>query len=670
MASHCAVSYIEPTLWKGCQLFNQWLKERKMASGKAVTTVFCARRAVLVAAMAICVFLPSFTFPSPALAQGFFGLFGNNDDEAFQVADPLDYTVSLTQSGLSDDEESELRAASSLITDVGRPVSGSLGLITKARNDRDQLIGALYQQAYYGGIVRVTIDGRDVDNIDPLFQFDAASPPVVTIDIRAGRKFTFGDVTLAGDTGGFSPESIGLVTGLTASSETVFDAERQIVSLLREQGHPFAEITDRRIEADHQSGTLDVYIEAAAGTTASLGEPEISGNRDVETGFIRRQSGIETGRLYSPDELSSARRNLLDLDVFETVTVRPGDALDPSGLLPVEIEVRERKLRYFGVGATFSNSDGAGVEGYWGHRNLFGQAEKLRVEASINRIGETADLGELNYSSAILFEKPGVLDPKSKFTANVRAVSENYDAFTRQSVRGGVGIEYKPDEKQTISAGLDLDWSVIDEPGTPEKTHLIFSTPLTWKYDASDDRLDPTSGYRLSMLAEPSHDFANSVSFIKGRAEVSTYFSPTGPDSPVTFAARVAAGSIAGAALGDVPADRRFYAGGGGSIRGYGFQSVGPKDGDGNPTGGLSLLETSLEARIAATETLGVVVFVDAGNVYTSEFPGGGGLKIGAGAGVRYKTPFGPLRLDVGIPLNPDRDDDDFGIYAGIGQAF
>ncbi len=612
-----------------------------------------------------------FSPPVQSQAQGFFGLGQDEPEQQFEVVDPTYYSVRFSQTGLTPDEASTIEGFSSLIADQEEPVSGSLGVMAKARSDRDNLIGALYSQAYYGGVVTIRIEGTPLDQLPPTAEFDRSGTVDVAISIDAGPKFSFGSVRITGDTAGFSPEAVGLASGAPAGSEVVFQAEDAIIAQLRRQGHPFAKIADRRIEADHDSRTLDVLIEVAAGPTASLAAPTITGNAAVETGFIVEQSRIVPGRLYSPEELSEARRHLLDLEVFEVVTVTPGNALDAAGMVPVEIEVKERKMRYFGVGATYSNdsSDGFGIEGYWGHRNLFGRAEKLRIEGAISRIGETGDLGELNYSSAILFEKPGIFGPTTSFTASARALSENTDAFVKRSVRGRSGIKFKPDDRNEFSAAIDLDRSEIEEPpGGDVTSHLILSTPLEYAYDGSDEKLDPKGGYRFAALLEPAHDIETSASFVTGKAEVRGYYTPI--EDGVTFAARLAVGSITGADLEDIPADRRFYAGGGGSIRGYAYQAAGPKDQDGTPTGGLSIFETSVEARIPVTDSLGIVAFIDAGNAYESEAPDPGDLRVGVGGGIRYQTPFGPLRLDVGVPLDPEDDDDDFGIYAGIGQAF
>ncbi len=159
------------------------------------------------------------------------------------------------------------------------------------------------------------------------------------------------------------------------------------------------------------------------------------------------------------------------------------------------------------------------------------------------------------------------------------------------------------------------------------------------------------------------------VPFVKFRGEGSAYYS-LDTDGRFVLAGRTVAGSIVGADLAEIPADRRFYAGGGGSVRGYAYQGIGPRDARGQPTGGLSLLEGSVEMRFAVTEKFGIVPFVDAGTVSTKAFPDFSEVRAGAGVGIRYLTPFGPLRVDAAVPLNPGPGDPDFGIYAGIGQAF
>jgi len=192
---------------------------------------------------------------------------------------------------------------------------------------------------------------------------------------------------------------------------------------------------------------------------------------------------------------------------------------------------------------------------------------------------------------------------------------------------------------------------------------------LQYVYDNRDNRLNPTSGFRVLAYAEPSYDIMSGAAFLKLKGEGAAYQS-LDTASKFVLAERVVLGSIVGTSLEHVPADRRFYSGGGGSVRGYAYQGIGPKDIDNQPIGGLSFFETSVEMRIALTDTIGIVPFVDAGTVSTKSTPDFSDMKVGAGVGLRYITPFGPLRIDAALPLNRDRGDPRFGIYAGIGQAF
>jgi translocation and assembly module TamA len=261
-----------------------------------------------------------------------------------------------------------------------------------------------------------------------------------------------------------------------------------------------------------------------------------------------------------------------------------------------------------------------------------------------------------------------VVGPASKFFANLKTVYEHPDAYDRFSTKGGVGLSYELDKRQTVSAEVSLDYSKITD-SFGKHDYLIASVPLQYVFDNRDNKLNPKSGFRLLAYAEPSYDLLNGATFVKLRGEGSAYQAiDTG--GRFVLAGRVALGSIVGAGLQDVPADRRFYSGGGGSVRGYAYQGIGPKDINGKPTGGLSYFETSAEMRIGITDTIGIVPFVDAGTVSTSQFPDFSNVKVGAGVGLRYITPFGPLRIDGAVPLNREPGDPRFGIYAGIGQAF
>ena len=284
-------------------------------------------------------------------------------------------------------------------------------------------------------------------------------------------------------------------------------------------------------------------------------------------------------------------------------------------------------------------------------------------------MGSTSEYDDLTYHGAVLFEKPGVIGPASTFTSRLSVDQENPDAYRSFSVTGAVGLKYKLTEKQTMSGGVELEYAKITDSLVTDQETLTASVPLEWVYDGRNDELDPTSGFRLLAHVEPAYEFEQGNPFVIVKGEASAY---RALDEAKRFvvAGRVAGGSIVGADLTDIPATRRFYSGGGGSVRGYAYQGIGPKAADGDPIGGLSYMEANAEVRIGVTEKIGIVPFIDVGAVSTGTALEGAEFQAGAGVGVRYKTPFGPLRVDFAIPLNPGPNDPDYGIYAGIGQAF
>lgn len=612
--------------------------------------------------------------PAEARAFEIFGLrlFGS-EDAGEDIADPLNYTAMLDVDDGDEELRERLENASALVQDAEEPVSGSLGLLAKARSDREQLVAALYGEARYDGVVEIRIAGRPLDEIPPDAEFDRAGPVPVVVTITPGQVFQLGEVAFRGDAADLSPARFGLVADGSARSGDILKAETLMVRALKDQGRPLAAVTGREVVADSATGRLDVALTVAAGPVAAYGETTVQGTEQVDREFTEYMTGLERGKIYSPQEVDDARERLTGLGVFSSATIKEGTALDAAGQLPIEVQVSERKMRYFGAGATFSNTEGLGLEGYWGHRNLFGRAEKLRVEASVGRLGdvslgEEGKLDELNYNAAILFEKPGVIGPDSKFFANTKVVYEHPDAYDRFSWRTGVGLSYKLTRRQTVSAEFAVDYSKIED-SFGERRHLLVSLPLQYEFDGRDNRLDPKNGFRMLAFVEPTYDTLNGTTFVKTKGDLSVYRA-IDDASRFVLAGRIAAGAIVGADLADVPADRRFYSGGGGSVRGYAYQGIGPKDFMGDPIGGRSFAETSVELRYALNETFGIVPFVDAGSVSDSEFPDFSDFKVGAGIGVRYLTPFGPLRVDVAVPLNPDPDDPDYGIYAGVGQAF
>lgn len=608
---------------------------------------------------------------SPAKALTIFGMsfFEDAEDDAGPVIDPVKYSLTFETNGADDDLKALLEQGSALFSDQKKPASGSLGLAVKARDDRERILSTLYEQARYGGLVNISVNGIPIDDLPPDPEFDTSKPVPVTVSIKPGAKFTIGNVVLEGDAARLNAADFGLKAGDRAGSAVILAATDRMVQALKNEGRPLAKLTARSVVADHENKTIDITIGAEGGPVANTGTVEVDGAKTVDAGFIEDYSRLNGGKPYSPEQLKKAAERLRKLGVFSAVTIKEAQALDADGTIPLTIQVAEGKMRYFGVGAQLSTLDGAGIMGYWGHRNLFGKAESLRIEGSISRIGQSGDVTNLDYTAAILFSKPGAFGPRTTFNVGLTASYLHPESYEAATFTATTGVAYELTDQDTLTGGAELAWSdTYDAYG--HNRYLVSSLPIAWARDASNDRLNPTAGYRTLLSAKPGYEFYNKTLFSSFEASISGYKSISETDG-VVLAGKLSAGTLAGVNdLEDIPATRRFFAGGGGSVRGFAYQEIAPRNANGDPVGGRSYAFASLEARINVTETIGVVPFLDAVNVSRDTVPDFMDIRLGAGLGVRYATPFGPLRLDVAVPLNPYKNGSRWGIYAGIGQSF
>lgn len=244
------------------------------------------------------------------------------------------------------------------------------------------------------------------------------------------------------------------------------------------------------------------------------------------------------------------------------------------------------------------------------------------------------------------------------------------DAYDADTATASAGLAYELSDQDTVSAGGEVSYEQDSTDAYGDQNYLTVAIPLEYIRDTRDNKLDPTEGYRASISAKPSYEAMGGTVFSSFEGSISGY-QGVGANNNVVFAGKLSLGSLLGAnSIEDIPATRRFYAGGGGSVRGYAYQEISPYNSNGDALGGRSYGTASFEARIKITDTIGIVPFVDMGSVTDSSFPDFSDLRIGAGVGVRYATPFGPIRLDVAVPLKKYPDGTAYGIYAGIGQSF
>ncbi|NNE24267.1 MAG: outer membrane protein assembly factor [Rhizobiales bacterium] len=602
-----------------------------------------------------------------------FKFFGSAEESDAEIIDPVAYAATLVAD--NDDRKllDKLSDASLLIRKQSQPPSGTIGLIARARDDRANLLGLLYEEAFYGATVSIVIAGRPLEQIDVTDTLKPVAKKVpVTITVIPGAEFRFGAVLVDGaDTAivRAAIEKTGLKTGNRASSRTILEAEAELVRAWQREGHPFAKITDRQVVADHATRRLDVTLQVESGRAARLGQVSVRGTTKVAPEFLQRQAQVPVGEAYSPEALEQARRNLAKLDALASTSVTVGDKIDAQGNVPVIIEVSDRKPRTIGAGALYDSTEGLTVQGFWLHRNLFGEAETVRVDASIGRLIEANELDEYDALFSVLYSVPGFLHPRNRLDLKATLIQEDPDPYNRRGIVFESRLVHELSDQLRISGGAVFDWARIDD-AFGRNFYTLVALPGIVTYDARNSVLDPTSGLFAQLRLEPQLETSSTSLFFTADAELRYYFA-LDDEARHVIAARGLAGTTAGASLVEIPAHRRFYAGGGGSVRGYDYLNVGPRVTGFGATGGLSRIEGSLEARLRVTDTIGIVPFVDAGLV-TSEtvFGGVDDFQVGVGVGLRYYTSVGPLRLDVAVPLDPRSGDPSFAIYAGIGQSF
>lgn len=622
--------------------------------------------------------------PSPGLFGPLINLFSPKPLAASgpPAPDATPYTVTFDITGGDSALADAIKSASNLQRLDQRAPAGAAGLVRRALADRRDINAALYSAGYYGGIIRIRLAGTPPDAPNVFEVVEAArkrGPVPVQVTVTVGPLFHFDRVAIL-DAGTRRPLAeaptaarLRLVSGEPARATSIVHAESMIVDHWRRTGHPFVRVVDKDVVADHAAKSVDVTFYVSPGPVATFGRFTVSGADFLTPGFIEDRIEIPPGTPYSPEVLDRLRRRLLEYEAIASVRIREGERLEPDGSLPITIEVSPRKPRYVGFSATYSSTDGSAINGYWGHRNLFGGGETLRLDAQASWFGEKSEAvpnaDPFGYKLAASFVKPGIYTAQDDLVADAAVLREVTNAYVREAVTLLVGIRHRYSDALSLQVSIDLEESRVED-STGTNDYGIVGVPLELTYDSTDNKLDPSRGWRASAVVEPFAylgDAGAGPTMITG--SVSTYHA-FDEDKRFILAGRVAAGSIMGAGLYDVPPQRRFYVGGGGSLRGYEYQSASPRNEDGIIIGGRSFFEASVEARVRVTDTIGIVPFFDMGSAFATEYPDFDGMKYSAGVGLRYYTSIGPLRVDFAFPLNPGPEDGDFGVYVSLGQAF
>ena len=566
----------------------------------------------------------------------------------------LPYTTTITVEG-NEELQKVLRAASQMEALKDRPPPTETALMRRLAEDVERLTQVARAEGYYAARIEPHLDA-------------AHEPALAEIRVTPGPRYKIGQVAINDLSGApldigrrIDPGDIGLPQGAPGRSADILAAEQRILGQLGRRAHPLAKLASRKVVVDHAEHTVSVTFTIDPGPEAAFGPAEIVGLKTIASGYVMNRIQWKRGRPFDIDKVEATRERLVGSELFTSVRVVPGTAVDASGELPVTIELVERKPRTIGGGVSWSSSEGFGVEGFWQHRNLAGGAERLDLSAQVSQtlIGATGAL-----------RLPDLLLRDQDVVSSLALEREDTDAFKTHRAQGQVGIEQRLNQHLTGGIGVSVDVE-REEERDQKSTFMLLGLPGFVRLDTTDNPLDPSRGTRIAFAVTPYQSVVGEDDlFLKSETNGSAYYAI---DKRARFilAGRGRLGTITGAARGELPADIRFYAGGGGSIRGYAFQAVGPLDDHHDPIGGRSVVEAGGEVRVRITETIGVVPFLEAGNVWKEEVPDfTDPLRYGAGLGLRYYSAIGPIRVDVATPLNPRNSDDRVQFYISLGQAF
>jgi translocation and assembly module TamA len=546
---------------------------------------------------------------------------------------------------------------STLDANDGEPANAAQ-LDRRAREDAQLLTNLLRGAGYY--------DAQVTSRIEP------GNEPTVLLEAVPGNLYRFAGVTLdgvkaAGDKAAPLEKAFGIKPGDPVNADTIVAGEARLKTVVGEEGFPFAKVGDPQIVVDRAARTATLDLSVDPGSPRRYGRIVMANDKLFDAKHVQEIARFSPGQPYDSAGLDDLRRALVQTGLVSSVDVKPVPGDTPE-TVNVAVALEPAPPHTIAGELGYGTGEGASATVNWTDRNFFPPEGALTLRSVL---GTREQLG------AVVFRRNNFQGRDRVLTAQFSAAHILRDAYEAKTLSLSAGLERQTNiffqKAWTWSLGGELltsdERDVIESTGQPRRrTFFIGALPTSLNYDGSDDLLNPTRGFRLGGRISPEVSLQGSVfGYTRTQIDASLYH-PFG--ERVVLAARTRLGTILGAPRDQIAPSRRFYAGGGASVRGYGFQAIGPRDANNDPIGGRSLAEFSIEARVRTFGNFGVVPFLDAGNISTSPLPRLTGLRFGTGLGVRYYSNFGPIRLDVGTPLNPQKGSSRVAVYVSLGQAF
>lgn len=527
----------------------------------------------------------------------------------------------------------------------------------------------LASEGYYDGVVDTRIDRSETAESG-----GRGRSVTAVIDVKPGKRYTLSDIIINADPTippTLIADNFPLAIGEPIVAQRVQGAEAAIALKLPEEGYPFAKVGQRDILLDGATGDGVYTLPVDIGKRSRFGGVETTGDLAFDAEHVELLARFKRGDLYDSRKVDDLRQALVATGLFSTVAAEPQptgeNAGDDTEYVTMLVTQQAGPPRTLAASAGYGTGEGIRLEGSWTHRNL------LPPEGALTFRGV---IGTQEQGLGATFRRSNAGQRDRTFELVTEATRSDYNAFNALTGRVAARMSYDStpiwQKKFTYAYGVELIATREDDYDFSSGArsydfYTILGLTGQVGMDRTDSLLDPTKGFRITTLIQPEGSLAGQFSpYGRLRTDISGYYPVT--DS-IVLAGRVRVGSILGAARERLAPSRRFYAGGGGSVRGFGYQELGPKDPNNDPIGGRSVAEAAFETRYRFGN-FGVVGFVDAGQVYRSSAPTFQDLRFGVGLGARYYTNFGPMRFDIATPIGRKPGEARVSVYVSIGQAF
>jgi translocation and assembly module TamA len=539
-------------------------------------------------------------------------------------------------------------------------------MLSARLSEDSKLIQRILQaEGWYDAAVQARIDRSSASD---------GQPVTAVLQVAPGDRYKIGTIAVQADPTtppDLIARNLALQIGEPIVAERIQGAEANVAVVLPQEGYPFATVGQRDVLLDPETHLGDYTLPVTVGPRSRFGGFRTTGEVAFDVRHVEVLARFNRGELYDSRDVDDLRQALVATGLFTTVAVAPERTgqVNPDGTENVTMLVTQDAgpPRTLAASAGYGTGQGFWLEGSWTHRNLFPPEGALVASA----VAGTREQG-----ASVLFRRSNAGKRDRTLQFGLEALRSRFEAFDALTGRLFARLSYDstPIWRKTLTWGLGAELlGTVEEDynftlGERDKRRfLIGGISGQLGFDRTDSLLDPTRGFRAQILVQPEGALSDGFRpYLRSQLDGSAYY-PIGDSLVVAGRARI--GTTLGIDRFNLAPSRRFYGGGGGSVRGFAYQQLGPKDPDNRPLGGLSLTEAAAEVRYRFGD-YGVVGFIDMGQVYEDRVPSFRGLRTGVGIGGRYYTSFGPLRVDVATPLGRKPGESRLNIYISIGQAF